>query len=72
MLAVASPLRSGDVLAGLAAESAEHRVASRYALADLPLRAFLDEALVPYETDEVTRLILDTHDETAFPPPSRT
>jgi ethanolamine ammonia-lyase large subunit len=68
LLAAASPLRSGDVLAGLAARSAEERMAARLVLADLPLSTFLDEALVPYETDEVTRLIVDTHDRAAFAP----
>lgn len=66
LLAKASPLRSGDVLAGLAAETYEERVAAQLALADLPLTAFLNEAIVPYETDEVTRLIVDTHDHEAF------
>ncbi|OLP53137.1 ethanolamine ammonia-lyase [Rhizobium rhizosphaerae] len=69
-MAYASPRRSGDELAGVAAESAERRVAARYALADLPLKHFLDEALVPYETDEVTRLIQDSHDSEAFAPVS--
>ncbi len=68
LLAKASPERSGDALAMLAANSAEERVAARMALADVPLRHFLDEAVVPYETDEVTRLILDTHDTSAFAP----
>lgn len=68
LLAKASPLRSGDQLAGLAAESAVERVAAQRALADVPLGAFLDEALIPYEDDEVTRLILDTHDAVAFAP----
>jgi ethanolamine ammonia-lyase large subunit len=68
LLAKATPLRSGDALAGLAAASAEQRMAARLALADLPLKRFLDEALVPYEADEVTRLILDTHDSIAFAP----
>jgi ethanolamine ammonia-lyase large subunit len=68
LLAKASPLRSGDVLAGLAAQSGEERVAAQYALADLPLATFLDEPTVPYETDEVTRLIIDTHDKAAFSP----
>jgi ethanolamine ammonia-lyase large subunit len=68
LLAKATPLRSGDVLAGLAAESAQQRVAAQYALADLPLTHFLSEQVVPYETDEVTRLIVDTHDEQAFAP----
>ena len=66
LLAKATPLRSGDVLAGVAAQSAEQRMAARLALADLPLRKFLDEPLVPYEEDEVTRLVLDHHDEAAF------
>ncbi|WP_096698707.1 ethanolamine ammonia-lyase subunit EutB [Polaromonas sp. AER18D-145] len=68
LLACASPLRSGDVLAGLAATSAEQRVAAQFALADVPLKDFLSHALVPYETDEVTRLIIDTHDAAAFAP----
>ncbi|MDQ2780741.1 MAG: ethanolamine ammonia-lyase subunit EutB [Pseudomonadota bacterium] len=68
LLARASPARSGDSLAGIAAGSAVERVAARFALADLPLAAFLTEALVPYEADEVTRLIVDTHDATAFAP----
>ncbi|MDB5963680.1 MAG: ethanolamine ammonia lyase large subunit, partial [Polaromonas sp.] len=59
---------SGDVLAGLAADSAERRVAAQFALADLPLADFLNHALVPYESDEVTRLIIDTHDRNAFAP----
>jgi ethanolamine ammonia-lyase large subunit len=66
LLAKATPLRSGDQLAGLAAESGEERVAAQFALADLPLKRFLDEAVVPYEADEVTRLIFDTHDRAAF------
>jgi ethanolamine ammonia-lyase large subunit len=68
LLAKATPLRSGDVLAGVAAENAEERVAARCALADLPLAHFLDEQVVPYESDEVTRLIVDTHDAEAFAP----
>jgi len=68
LLAKATPFRSGDALAGLAAESAEERVAAQMALADLPLARFLDEAVVPYETDDVTRLILDGHDRSAFQP----
>jgi ethanolamine ammonia-lyase large subunit len=68
LLAKASPLRSGDMLAGIAAQSGEERVAAQYALADLPLNTFLDEATVPYETDEVTRLIIDTHDKAALAP----
>jgi ethanolamine ammonia-lyase large subunit len=66
VLACASPLRSGDELAGLAASSHLRRIAARYVLADLPLTVFLREALVPYEVDEVTRLIIDTHDRAAF------
>ncbi|HEX5817758.1 MAG TPA: ethanolamine ammonia-lyase subunit EutB [Gemmatimonadales bacterium] len=66
LLAKASPARSGDELAGLAAESAEERVAAQMALADVPLAAFLSETVVPYESDEVTRLIVDTHDVSAF------
>ncbi len=68
VLACASPARSGDALAGVAAQSAAQRVAARAVLADLPLRHFCDVALVPYETDEVTRLIVDSHDATAFAP----
>lgn len=68
VLAAASPLRSGDELAGLAAASATRRVAARWVLADLPLKAFLNDAVVPYESDEVTRLIIDSHDPAAFAP----
>ena len=68
LLARATPLRSGDMLAGLAAETASERVAAQLALADLPLRAFLNEAVIPYEADEVTRLIIDSHDASAFAP----
>src|SRR5271165_7199096 len=68
LLAKASPLRSGDQLAGIAAESGEERVAARYALADLPLTAFLDASVIPYEGDAVTRLIVDGHDKEAFAP----
>lgn len=66
LLAKASPARSGDELAGLSASSDAQRVAARYALADLPLDTFLKSELIPYETDDVTRLILDTHDRNAF------
>ncbi|OQS48308.1 ethanolamine ammonia-lyase subunit EutB [Chromobacterium violaceum] len=66
LLARASPLRSGDQLAGIAAASAEERVAAQMCLADLPLTAFLNQAVIPYEEDEVTRLILDSHDQAAF------
>src|ERR1700681_4938054 len=68
LLARASPDRAGDRLAGLAARSDEERIAARFALADLPLSRFLEQPLVPYERDEVTRLILDTHDAAAFAP----
>ncbi len=68
LLACASPRRSGDELAGIAAPSDEARVAARYALAELPLRHFLAVPLIPYEDDEVTRLILDGHDGGAFAP----
>ncbi len=68
LLAKASPLRSGDCLAGIAAESAAHRVAAQMALADVPLKTFLSEVVVPYEDDEVTRLIIDSHDAAAFSP----
>jgi ethanolamine ammonia-lyase large subunit len=68
LLARASPLRSGDELAGIAARSQEERMAARMALADVPLSRFLHEEVVPYEDDEVTRLILDRHDPAAFAP----
>ncbi len=68
LLAKATPARAGDELAGIAARSSVERVAAQMALADLPLTAFLKEAVVPYETDEVTRLIFDTHDLSAFAP----
>ena len=66
LLAKAGPYRSGDALAGIAAESGEQRVAAQMTLADVPLGAFLEEAVVPYESDEVTRLIVDAHDPVAF------
>jgi ethanolamine ammonia-lyase large subunit len=66
LLAKASPLRAGDRLAGLAAASAEENMAAKLALADVPLTAILAEPLIPYEDDEVTRLIVDTHDAAAF------
>src|SRR5258708_5323799 len=68
LLAKATPARSGDALAGIAASSAQQRVAAQFALADLPLTTFLNEAVIPYETDEVTRLIVDSHDAEAFAP----
>jgi len=66
LLAKATPSRSGDRLAGVAAATAEQMIAARLALADVPLRQFLHEAVVPYEDDEVTRLIIDSHDAEAF------
>jgi len=66
LLAKATPPRSGDRLAGIAADSAEQMVAARIALADVPLTQFLQESVIPYEDDEVTRLIVDTHDRSAF------
>src|SRR5690349_1521366 len=66
LLAKATPPRSGDRLAGVAAGSAEQMIAARMALADLPLKQFLNEAVVPYEDDEITRLIVDTHDAPSF------
>ncbi|WP_145520160.1 ethanolamine ammonia-lyase subunit EutB [Yersinia mollaretii] len=68
LMAKASPARSGDYLAGVAAETAEERMAARMALADLPLKTFLQQMLIPYEQDEVTRLIIDHHDLPAFAP----
>jgi len=68
VMAKASPLKSGDCLAGIAAATEEERMAARFVLADLPLTCFLNEALIPYETDEVTRLIMDHHDPAAFAP----
>src|SRR5262245_1435932 len=68
LLAKASPLRSGDQLAGLSADTAEERIAAQLVLADLPLAAFLHEQVVPYEACEVTRLIVDKHDQKAFAP----
>ena len=68
ILAKASPHRSGDVLAGVAAANDEERVRAQMLLADVPLKRFLNEAVVPYEKDEVTRLILDSHDAAAFAP----
>ncbi|WP_424955204.1 ethanolamine ammonia-lyase subunit EutB [Hydrogenophaga pseudoflava] len=69
-MAKATPLRSGDALAGLAATTEQERVAARWVLAEVPLQRFLDEALIPYESDEVTRLIIDGHDRAAFAPVS--
>jgi ethanolamine ammonia-lyase large subunit len=66
LLAKASPLRSGDTLAGISAAGYEERVAAQITLADVPLKTFLTEAVIPYEEDEVTRLIMDDHDRGAF------
>ena len=66
LLAKATPPRSGDRLAGIAADSAEQMIAARIVLADIPLKQFLHEAVIPYEDDEITRLIIDTHDASAF------
>ncbi|MBT25241.1 MAG: ethanolamine ammonia lyase large subunit [Rhodobacteraceae bacterium] len=68
VMAKATPARSGDALAGICARSDVERVAAQMLLADLPLDVFLQEALIPYEQDEVTRLIVDTHDTAAFAP----
>jgi ethanolamine ammonia-lyase large subunit len=68
LMAKATPLRSGDCLAGIAADSAQQRVAAQMALADVPLNQFLEEVLIPYEEDEITRLIIDSHDSSAFSP----
>ncbi|TYL97890.1 ethanolamine ammonia-lyase subunit EutB [Bradyrhizobium rifense] len=68
LLAKATPERSGDQLAGVAAEGPVERLAAQMALADLPLKAFLAEALIPVETDEVSRLIMERHDKAAFAP----
>ena len=70
LMAKATPPRSGDMLAGIAAGSAEEAVAARICLADVPLKRFLTEAVVPYEMDEITRLIIETHEAAAFAPVS--
>ena len=66
LLAKATPARSGDYLAGVAAETYAERMAARMCLAEVPLKRFLQELVIPYEDDEVTRLIIDTHDASAF------
>ncbi len=68
LLAKATPYRSGDALAGLVADGYEERIAAQITLADVPLKVFLNEAIIPYETDEVTRLIIDDHNTKAFYP----
>ena len=70
LLAKASPARSGDELAGMAAATAEERVRAQMKLADVPLKSFLASRSIPYEDDEVTRLICDSHDAAAFAPVS--
>lgn len=70
VMAKASPARSGDDLAGISAKSMEERVAAKMVLSELPLKTFLEEQLIPYEKDEVTRLIIDTHNAEAFLPVS--
>ncbi len=66
LLAKASPARSGDDLAEIGATSYQERIAAQYCLSELPLDRFLNEALIPYEDDEVTRLIIDTHNKDSF------
>src|SRR6201996_3196758 len=66
LMAKATPPRSGDRLAGIAADSAQQMIAARIALADVPLKQFLQETVIAYEDDEVTRLIVDSHDAAAF------
>jgi ethanolamine ammonia-lyase large subunit len=70
LMAKATPARSGDYLAGVAAGDDEERVAAQMALADVPLKEFLVDHLIPYEIDEVTRLIIDDHNAKAFAPVS--
>ena len=66
VMAKATPARSGDLLAGVAAETYAERMAARMCLASIPLKRFLEELLIPYEADEVSRLIIDDHDPQAF------
>ncbi|WP_447894145.1 ethanolamine ammonia-lyase subunit EutB [Vreelandella sp. GE22] len=68
LMAKATPARAGDRLAGVMAQSAEERVVAQMVLAELPLTTFLSETLIPYENDEITRLIIDDHDASAFAP----
>ncbi len=68
VMAMASPARSGDYLAGIGAATMQQRMAARHVLAETPLARFLSEALIPYEQDNITRLIIDTHDAAAFAP----
>lgn len=66
LMAKATPKRSGDILAQVAASSSQERVVAQMKLAETPLKNFLNEALIPYEKDEITRLILDEHNKEAF------
>src|SRR3989442_7057509 len=66
LMAKATPMRSGDALAGIAAANEKERAAAQRVLAEVPLERFLEELLIPYEDDEVTRLIVDEHDPAAF------
>jgi ethanolamine ammonia-lyase large subunit len=66
LMAKATPFRTGDALAGLTASSNQERIAAQYRLSEVPLRTFLEDLLIPYETDEVTQLIIDEHDKPAF------
>ena len=68
LMAKATPERSGDALAGVSTNSETERVAAQMTLAELPLKAFLQQSVIPYEDDEITRLIFDTHDKEAFAP----
>src|SRR5205814_7045916 len=71
LMARATPMRSGDALAGIAADNEKQRAAAQRVLADVPLACFLEELLIPYDDDEVTRLIVDEHDRGAFEPVKR-
>lgn len=66
LMAKASPYRTGDALAGISAESNEERVAAQFALSEVPLNLFLTDHLIPYESDEITRLIVDSHDKNSY------
>lgn len=68
VMAKATPERSGDALAGIAAEDNKERIAAQYCLSEIPLKTFLDDLVIPYEKDEVTRLIIDDHDAETFKP----
>ncbi|MDO9379630.1 MAG: ethanolamine ammonia-lyase subunit EutB [Nocardioidaceae bacterium] len=66
LMAKATSRRSGDELAGCAAGSDAERAAARWALSEVPLTTFLEDLVIPYESDEITRLIIDSHDREAF------